>query len=577
MNRRRQDLWCRLHISRLSISTELLLAVSLIAGFLAGCGNSTGKQPHQANSRPQTSGPYNSRPQGKIVFKDMRPHSGISFRLGYNRRQNIGIKETIGHPAALLDADGDGLLDVLLAGPNRVMLFRNLGQWRFQPVRGAGFRQHGYWQGVAIGDVDSDSDPDIFLSGFGCSALYLNQGGGRFQDVTAASGLGNRRRNQWQTSAAFADVNRDGRLDLYVTCYVELGNKSGVCTYPGGVTTACSPAEFTPQRGTLYRNLGEVRFTDVTVAYGLDGAHGNGLGVAFGDPNADGYPDLYLANDERPCDLYINQQGRRFVNDGIRSGTAFRVDGAMQAGMGVDFGDYDTDGREDLVVTNYLREPTSLYHNEGGGLFTNTAYTSRLGPASTTTVGWGVKWTDLDNDGLLDLAIANGHPLHRIQEIDPSTNARQRFQIFRNLGHGLFTELPSGDNALSRAAIAGRALCVGDLDNDGKMDLLILNIEGQPLLLRNVSPTQNHWLIVRLVGRPFTEGALIVARAGKRKWMRRSTTGGSYLSASDPRVHFGLGEISELEEVQVRWPRGKSTLLKAVPADQEIVVRAEGF
>jgi hypothetical protein len=541
----------------------------VVVSSIPGCGRSSGDQ------APPASAP----PGGVIRFEQRQPGSGLDFRLSYSAGQEPGIKQTIGHPAALLDADGDGLLDVLLAGPDRVALFRNQGGWRFQRVPETGFRQKGYWQGVAVGDVNHDGRPDVYLSGYGCAALYLNQAGGRtwFRDATTASGLANPSAHRWQTSAAFADVDRDGWLDLYVTCYVELGNKTGVCVYPGGIDTACAPTEFTPQRGTLYRNLGEragdvPRFADVTAAYGLGGAHGDGLGVAFGDPNGDGYPDLYLANDQRPCDLYLNQQGRRFVNAGTRSGTAFGPDGSPQAGMGVDFGDYDNDGREDLVVTTYLREPTSLYHNDGGGLFTNAAFSSYLGAATTSTVGWGVKWADFDNDGLLDLAIANGHPLHRIREIDPSTDSPQRMQLFRNQGNGTFAELPSPGIGLGKA-IAGRALCAGDLDNDGKIDLLVSDIEGQPLLLRNVSPERHHWVTLRLDGGRVIEGASITLRAGAQRWVRRSTTGGSYLSASDPRVHVGLGEIRALDSLEVRWPAGGTTALRNVPVDREVAVK----
>jgi hypothetical protein len=534
------------------------------AGLIAGCGRSAGEAP------PLPSAP----PSATILFRDEQPASGVDFPLSFTSGQEPGIKETIGHPAALLDADGDGLLDVLLAGPNRVALFRNLGGWRFREVPRAGFRQAGYWQGVAVGDVDHDGRPDIYLSGYGCAALYLNQAGGRFRDLTAAGGLAESRADRWQTGAAFADVDRDGWLDLYVACYVALGNKTGLCVYPHGITTACSPTEFAPQRGALYRNVGGARFVDVTAAYGLGGAHGNGLGLAFGDPNGDGYPDLYLANDQLPCDLYLNQRGHRFVNAGTRSGTAFGPDGSPQAGMGVDFADYDDDGREDLVVTTYQREPTSLYHNDGDNTFTNAAYVSHLGAATASTVGWGVKWVDLDNDGLLDLAIANGHPLHRIREMDPATDTRQRFQLFLNAGGGLFAELSSVGNGLPRA-IAGRALCAGDLDNDGRMDLLISDIEGQPLLLRNLSPTPHHWLTVRLEGGQAFAGASVTARAGTRTWTRRSTTGGSFLSAGDPRVHFGLGEIRTLDEVQVRWPSGRVSVLRNVPCDREVVIQGE--
>jgi hypothetical protein len=537
-------------------------AILLLVGLLAGCGRSAGEGERGVGGQPS----------GEIVFQDMQPGSGVDFPLDDAAGEEPGIKETIGHPAALLDADGDGLLDVLLAGPDRAMLFRNRGGWKFAAVPDAGFRQKGDWQGVAVGDVDNDGRPDLYLCGYGCAALYLNQGRGRFREVTAASGLAAPRSDEWQTSAAFADVDRDGWLDLYATRYVELGNKTGLCAYPGGITTACSPTEFAPQRGALYRNRGHGRFVDATAAYGLAGAHGNGLGVAFGDPNGDGFPDLYLANDQRAGDLYLNHQGRRFVNAGTRSGTAFGPDGSPQAGMGVDFGDYDEDGREDLVVTTYQREPTSLYHNDGGDLFTNTAYPSHLGAATTRAVKWGVKWVDLDNDGRLDLAIANGHPLHRVHEIEPGVETRQRFQLFRNQGGGLFAELPSVGTGLPRA-IAGRALCAGDLDNDGRIDLLLSDIEGQPLLLRNLSPARHHWLTVRLGGEAVSEGATVTLRAGTRRWTRRSTTGGSYLSASDPRVHFGLGETGTLDAVEVRWPRGRTSVQKNVPCDRELVVR----
>lgn len=538
----------------------------LTACLLAGCAPD-GRAPG-AGLRG-AAGP--SAGESAIRFEDMQPVSGLDFRLSYAAGQEPGIRETIGHPAALLDADADGRLDVLLAGPDRVALFRNVGEWRFERVD-AGLRQKGYWQGAAVGDVDRDGRPDLFLSGFGCAALYLNRsrsgGSPRFHDATQASGLANIRANRWQTSAAFADVDRDGWLDLYVSAYVELGGKSGLCLYPGGVTTACSPTDFTPQRGTLYRNLGG-RFADVTAAFGLAAAHGNGLGAVFGDPNGDGWPDLYLANDQLPCDLFLNRGGRRFEEVGLATGTAFGPDGSPQAGMGADFGDYDGDGREDLVVTTYQREPTSVYHNDGE-LFTNAAYGSHIGSATATSVGWGVKWADFDLDGRLDLAIANGHPLHRIGEMEPGIQPPQRFQVFRG-GPGPFVEMTALGAGLPRA-IAGRALCAGDLDNDGKLDLLLSNLDGQPLLLRNTTPARGHWLTVRLIGREVVEGARVSVRAGGRTWTRRSTTGGSFLAAHDPRVHFGLGTVPRVDSVEIRWPGGAVRRLEALPVDREVGV-----
>jgi hypothetical protein len=511
-----------------------------------------------------------------IAFQDMQPQSGINFKLGHDLSQPLGIRDTNGHPAALLDADGDGRLDVLLAGPDRVALFLNQGDWKFSRATDCGFRQKGYWQGVAVGDIDNDGRPDVYLSGFGCAALYLNRGGGRFEDVTAASGLADHLAGEWLTSAAFGDWDRDGRLDLYVGAYVTLGDQSGVCEPAPGVKTACGPLSFPAQRGHLYRNLGGARFQDVTASSGLSLAHGRTLGVAFADVNDDGWPDLYLANDKVAGDLFINLSGRRFASRGTEAGVAYGPDGYAQGGMGVDFGDYDGDARPDLIITTFQREPDSLYHGDPDGRFTNVAYPSGIGPPTMNRVGYGVKWLDLDNDGRLDLAIANGHPLHRIHEIDPSATYQQPFQLFRNEGGGIFRELTSVGNGLPRS-IAGRALCAGDLDNDGKIDLLISDIEGQPLLLRNVSRNHHHWLSVELESRRPFEGTRITARKGSRRWVRWSSRGGSYLSASDARVHFGLGDTDALDELEVRWPWGETTRVKGPRVDRQIGVRPDGL
>ncbi|MBX3745291.1 MAG: CRTAC1 family protein [Verrucomicrobiae bacterium] len=501
----------------------------------------------------------------------MQPTSGIRFPLAYDTSRDVGIKETIGHAAALFDADGDGLLDVLLAGPNRVALFRNLGNWRFEEVLDTGFRQEGYWQGVAVGDVDNDGRPDLFLAGFGCAALYRNRGGGRFEDITEQSGLGDVPPEAWQTGAAFADVDLDGRLDLYVGRYVDLAGHSGACTYPNGIVTACGPDEFGPQRGVFYRGIGEGRFVEATAEFSLGEAEGKALGVAFGDIDDDGYPDLYIANDRMPCDLFLNRGGRGFVSAGLSSGTALGIHGGVQSGMGAAFGDYNDDGLEDLVVTNYRDEPMSLYRNEGSGRFLNAAFTSGLGTATLPTVGWGVQWVDLDNDGLPELVVANGHPLHRIEELDPATSSRQPLQVFRNAGEGRFIEVTHFGEGWRRG-IAGRALCVGDIDNDGRMDLLVSDIEGEPLLLRNMTPTRNRWLRVRLAGRGIIEGATIRLSVGNRSQTKRSVTSGSYYSASDPRVHFGCGSVGGTGELEIRWPSGVRTTMTNVFLDREVVV-----
>lgn len=510
-----------------------------------------------------------------ILFDDARASSGIDFRLGHDPGRPPGILETNGHPAAFLDADGDGRLDVLLAGPGRVVLYRNLGGWKFAPVPNAGLSQPGHWQGVAVADVDSDGRPDLYLAGFGCAGLYLNRGGGRFRDATPGSELDRALSGRWQTSAAFADVNGDGRPDLYVGAYLSLGGRDGVCEPAPGVRTACGPLDFPAQKGRFFLNLGRGRFRDATRDYGLEASHGRTLGVSFCDVNGDRRPDLYLANDKMPADLFLNANGRRFRELATEAGVAMGPDGTAQAGMGVDWGDDNGDGLPDLVVTTYEREPTALYRGEGAGLFADASYSSGVGPPTMPFVGYGVKWADLDNDGNLDLTIANGHPLHRAREIDPATEYAQPFQVLRNTGSGHYEALPDCGAGLPRALV-GRALCTGDLDNDGRVDLLISDIEGQPLLLRNVSPPGGHWLTVRLKSSRALWGALVIARSGGRQWVRRCDPGGSYLSSSDPRVHIGLGRVRTLDSLEVRWPWGGSTLSRDVAADRVLDLAAPG-
>lgn len=587
-----------------------VLCVLAAHGLSACTTPATGPEHGGAHSDPRLAAPNPtpaSRPSS-LLFEDRGPESGIAFRLALPANGDAGIRDTIGHPIALLDADVDGLLDLLLAGPDRVELYRNQGSWRFRRWETTGLRQAGYWQGVAVADVDRDGQPDLFLSGFGCAGLYLNRGGGRFQDVTRAAGLPHPNPGRWDTGAAFADMDLDGDLDLYVSAYVELGGRRGICTYPGGVRTACSPTMFPPQRGVLYENDGAGHFRDVTRQWGLDAAHGNGLGVVFGDLNADGFPELYLANDQLECDLFVNEAGKRFVPRGMESGTAFGANGGPQSGMGVDIGDYDNDGRPDLVVTNYLREPTSLYHNLGDSLFSNESVRSGLGSATVSTVGWGVKWADFDNDGWLDLAVANGHPLHRIAALDPSTTARQPFQVFRNGGDGsfqeqksLFGQAPARNNDPSSSApergttrgglprhapglsqpgnhgglpLHGRALCVGDVDNDGMVDLIISDLDGVPLLLRNTTPSGHHRLSIRLKGSRPAEGVRVEVTVRGRTLIRSSVTAGSFFAAGDPRVHFGLGDARTTDRVLIRWPNGRIETRTQVPADQELVIHS---
>jgi hypothetical protein len=581
------------------------------------------------------------------LFVDEYPRSGISFVLGHGGRTPLNIRETLGHGAAMLDADGDGRLDLLFLGPDRVALYRNQGDWRFADVTaGSGLAQQGYWQGVATGDVDGDGRVDLYLCGYGVQALYRNRGGGRFADVTAASGLtasGGGAEVPWSTSAAFADVDGDGWLDLYVGRYVRFGpGTPQLCdTDQPGVRSVCPPKVYEPQRGVLFRNQGGRRFRDETRARGLATAHGNALGVAFGDEDGDGWPDLAVANDELPGDLFHNRGGGRFANVGAASGTAYDADGRVHAGMGVDWGDLDNDGRLDLAVTTFWGEADCLYRNDGGGLFHDVAGETELARVGRPYVGFGVKFFDLDNDGDNDLVIANGHVADNADRLRRGDRYAQPTLLFRNDG-GRFHDITAAAGPAFTRPIVGRAVCAGDLDDDGRVDLVITNLEGPPLLLRNRVPASRrdvgrvvgrptpaasrreaghsepakkageprfgraadsgggrppgeaaekgaepcgHWLEVSLSGAPPNRqaiGARVTVRAGQQLQVREVTTAGSYLSASDVRLHFGLGARGDgasaaVDEITVRWPsrRGAAahgTRRRNVAADRRITL-----
>jgi hypothetical protein len=553
--------------------------------------------------------------EGTGIFVDEYPRSGIDFVLGHGGKTPLDILETLGHGAAMLDVDGDGRLDLLLLGPDRLALYRNRGDWRFEDVTASsGLARRGYWQGVATGDVDGDGRVDLFLCGYGVAALYRNRGEaaggppGSFEDVTEAAGLkriadrgspiaderpatDDRRptadrsqepgaRSQepipWNTSAGFADVDGDGWLDLYVARYVRFGpDTPRHCrTDQPGVRSVCPPKVYEPQRGVFYRNVGRGRFREETRERGLDTAHGNALGVAFGDENDDGRVDLAVANDELPGDLFRNVGRGRFRNIGPESGTAYDADGRVHGGMGIDWGDLDGDGRLDLVVTTFSNETKNLYRNEGGDLFRDVAVGTEFGRVGRPYVGFGVKFFDLENDGDSDLVIANGHVADNAARLRRGDSYPQPTLLFRN-DAGQFHDITAlGGSALARP-IVGRGVCAGDLDQDGRVDLVVTNVEGPPLLLRNRCETPGRWLQVLLRGKwPNRHGigARVAVRAGGRRQVREVTTGGSYLSAGDPCLHFGLGSAPRVDELVVRWPGGAVSRMRDVAVDQRVTV-----
>ena len=532
--------------------------------MLSGCHSVTGGgQSEIAHGTKSVAGP--------IHLEDKATASGIDFRLGHGGRTPVSILDTIGHGIALLDCDGDGLLDIIFTGPDRVRLYKNLGGFRFKDIsEESGLRQKGYWTGITVGDIDNDGKPDVFINGKGACALYRNLGGGRFQDMTAPAGLANSDPNHWGSAALLFDYDRDGRLDLFVGAYVDLGTHSGLCRN-GDMMLACPPRTFQAQKGVLYHNAGNWHFQKVDVS---KITHGKVLGVIAGDLYGDGGLELYLANDVMEADMlhYVNGIWK---SEGLKNGTAYGPDGAAMGGMGVSAADYDGDGRLDLVVGTFCRDPRSLFHNDGDGQFSNRAFPSGIVGLTTFYVAFGTQFVDLDNDGWPDIVMVNGHVQDRPDLLDKDIAYREPMQILRNQGDGRFVDASSTAGPDISKPIVGRALCVGDLDNDGRMDLVVGDLEGAPRILRNVSPDSKSFLRVKLVGKACVrdgQGATVTCVAGGRKQVKLATTGGSYYSASDPRVHFGLGAAKSIESLTVRWPGGKEQTVTNPSINTEVEV-----
>lgn len=574
------------------MSTVLALGISCLALLLlAGCRTAPGRA---------LSDTKHDAPNGGAVaplFRDRATQAGITFRLGHGGKSPLNIRETIGTGCALFDYDRDGWLDLFLIGQTgtesggRCALYRNRGDGTFEESSGP--EGPAFWTGCATGDFDNDGWVDLLLTGDDRTRLYRNEGGRRFRDVTDAAGI---RVPGWATSAQFADVDGDGLLDLYIARYVRFGPRDPqLCQIgiePGTgkpVQGACGPEVYDPEIGLFFHNQGGGRFREATREFGLAGAHGRGLGVAFADFDADGRPDLYVANDRMPGDLFWNQTPQRgsaaagakpaFVNIGVPSGTAYGGGGNIQGGMGVDWADVDGDGRLDLFVTTFYRESKSLYRNEGGGLFQEIGLRAGIGQAAIDLVGFGTRFFDLDNDGWLDLAFVSGHVVDTAERVDRRATYRQPGILYRNMGDGTFREASHEAGPDLARPIVGRGLATGDWNNDGLPDLLITDLEGAPLLLENEGTGgRGHWLGLELLtahGAPAL-GARVTLRAGGRAQVREVTTGGSYLSASDPRLLFGLGRADRVEAVEIVWPSGARQTLASPEIDRYHRVRARG-
>jgi hypothetical protein len=527
-------------------------------------------------------------PPAEPWFRDVTAEVGLDLVHDPGPTGKYFMPQIMGSGAALLDFDNDGRPDIYLvqnAGPdarstNR--LFRQTEDGRFVDVsKGSGLDVSGYGMGVAVGDVNNDGWVDVVVTEYGRTRLFLNQGNGTFREVTAAAGLDN---PLWGTSACFVDFDRDNRLDLVVANYLEY-DPSQTCASAGGRPDYCHPRTFPGQVVRLYRNvsdrkLGTVRFEDVTVKAGLGGLPGPGLGVVCADFNGDGWPDLFIANDTQPNRLWINQKDGTFREEAVLRGVAYNAMGQVEAGMGVALGDVDGDGLFDLFVT-HLTEETHTFWRQGprGHFQDRTAFAGLAAPRWRGT-GFGTAMGDFNQDGALDIAVANGRVSRAGAGIEPPATFwrayAERNQLFANDGSGRFRDRSPAETALCGTPGVYRGLVCADFDGDGALDLLVTGIAGPARLYRNVAPRRGHWLLVRAYDpalRRDAYGAEVTVEGGGRRWVRQANPGQSYLCSGDPRAHFGLGATARVERIVVAWPDGAVEAFPAQDADRAVVLR----
>jgi hypothetical protein len=520
---------------------------------------------------------------GRYHWTEVSAEAGIEFRHTNGASDQFFFVETYGSGAAFGDYDGDGRMDLYLVNgaplPGYVAqerprnrLFRNQGDGRFADfTQGSGAGHEGYGMGVAAGDYDNDGWLDLYVTNWGPNALLRNGGHGSFADVTQAAGVGD---PHLGTSAAFADWDLDGDLDLYAANYAHFDPAENKECFQGGVRVYCGPLSHRGVSGVLYRNEGSGTFTEVTRQAGVYSEEGRQLGVAFADFDLDGDPDLHVANDATPNFLFRND-GARFSEVALLAGIAFNEDGQPEAGMGTDWGDYDLDGDPDLVVTNYQWEVNRLYRNEGGEFFADRTAAAGLAETTLAFLGFGVNFFDFDNDGFLDLYVANGHVDGNVNQYDPGARYAQRALLFHNQGDSSFQEVGALAGPGLAVELVGRGSAVADYDDDGDLDLCVTSNGGQAVLLRNDGRQGGNWLQVRTVGTRSNRsgiGARLVLEAGGRKQAGEVRSGSSYLSQSDLGVHFGLGSQAQVDRLTIYWPSGARQILREVPANQRLVV-----
>jgi len=516
--------------------------------------------------------------------------SGITWAHTAGKSPNKYLPESTGAGCAFLDYDNDGWMDIYLVNSGRCdfytpphalrnALYRNNRDGTFTDVtEKAGVGGGGYGQGVAVGDYDGDGFPDIYLTQYGGSILYHNNGDGTFSDVTEKAGVGV---YGWASSAVWFDYDNDGRLDLFVCQFAKFDKETGCGIGPDGKRHYCIPKIFQPMPSWLFHNNGDGTFTDVSKESGIAESLGKSWGVVATDINNDGRMDLFVANDTVANFLFMNQGNGKFVESGLAADVGYNADGRPRSGMGVDSADFNQDGLLDLFVANIDEEIFSLYQNNGDGTFNDEAMPLGIGLATRWMSGWGLKFFDYDNDGELDLILANGFPDDLVEEFSSEVKYREPLLLFRNTG-SRFENVSANSGPVFQKSFAARGLALGDFNNDGAVDALISVNDGPPVLLRNNIGRQNHWLGIKLVGTKSNRDAVaahITYKAGDLKRSRMKVGGGSFLSAHDPRVVLGLGKRTKVDWLEVKWPQpsGKVERFANLPLDRYItIVEGEG-
>lgn len=494
------------------------------------------------------------------------------------------IVETTGSGAAFIDYDNDGLPDIFVVsgngGSNR--LYHNEGEGRFHDVTEAmGLLSTGWGQGVCAGDYDNDGFTDLFVTYWGANHLYRNIGGKRFEDVTVKAHL-NQDRTRYNTGCAFIDMDNDGKLDLFVANYLKFDpattpkpGENPYCFYRG-IAVACGPRGLPFDRNILYRNNGDGTFSDISVASGIAEPEGHyALSVLTGDFNEDGKPDIYVACDQTPSLLYINQGNGRFEEEGVLRGVALDQNGKALSGMGADSGDYLANGRPGIFRSNFSDEFETLYRNRGDGTFEDVTLGAGLGK-NTRYVGWGAGFFDFDNDGWKDLLLVNGHVFPEVEKLKIDIHFKDRAILYRNLGQGSFADISNDAGPGIEEKHSSRGAAFADFDNDGSIEILVNNQNEAPSLLKQSQHPPGHWIQFQLEGTKSNRsaiGARVIVSAGGHTQVDEVRSGGSYLSQNDFRLHFGLGASTEADKVEIVWPSGSRRSLSGLKADRLHKVR----